>query len=88
MRAESRTARESRHEAPVERSGSIYASQTLIAKPLFEWKLDKEYIDVEAERHGKGKGADLANGNQPAWKRDRQQQPPSPAVKVTGKSKM
>ena len=38
---------------PTGRAGSIYASQTLIDKPLFDWKLDKEYIDEESERHSK-----------------------------------
>jgi phytanoyl-CoA hydroxylase len=44
---------------PADRAGSIYASQTLLANPLFDWQLDKEFIDAESVRHSKHENASV-----------------------------
>eukprot|EP01051_Picozoa_sp_SAG22_P033469 SAG22_NODE_14672_length_368_cov_0.951673_1_plen_46_part_10 len=39
------------------RSGSIYASQTLLPRTLFAWNQEKALIDADEVRHGQGKNA-------------------------------
>ncbi len=44
---------------PKDRAGSIYASQTLLESPLFEWQLDKDFIDAESVKHSKHENASV-----------------------------
>jgi ectoine hydroxylase-related dioxygenase (phytanoyl-CoA dioxygenase family) len=50
--------------APTERSGSIYANQTLLPKALFAWNQDKAVIDADEIKHGRGENAHISGGNQ------------------------
>ena len=61
---------------PADRAGSIYASQTLLENPLFDWQLDKEFIDEESIKHSKHENASVTTRTGQSF------QPPRERAKV------